>query len=180
MHGTILDDLMLQTKADRWYLVCKIALQTRYLIRMGENPGSPTQPHAECAAGDNQSTDAIAAVRAFFESDLPCWLLMPLTQTFARHPEALDELRMKNQDEAGCPHSGNVIRELVWVRSPIAIFLNVQVPVWRLRDRNQIVELPDFWTSQLARVIHALMLNDLRSGELINIADELLDPLSGL
>src|SRR5947209_19667406 len=87
---------------------------------------------------------------------------------------------MKNQDEAGGPYGGNMIRELVLVRSPVAIFLDVQVPVRRLGDRNQVVELPYFRAAQQARAIYALMLNDLRSSEPINIADELLDPLSGL
>src|ERR1700730_6478646 len=40
-HGMILDVLVLQAKANLWYCLHQIALQTRYLVRIGENPSSP-------------------------------------------------------------------------------------------------------------------------------------------
>src|SRR5207245_11237734 len=104
---------MLQAKPDLRYLVRQIALQTRHLILIWHNPGPAAHPDAEAAAGNIHDAHGIAAIAAFFESHLPGRLPSPLTQTLARHLEVLDVMRMKNQDEAGCPHRGNIIRKLV-------------------------------------------------------------------
>ena len=87
---------------------------------------------------------------------------------------------MKNEHKTGRPDRANLIRKSVRARSTVAILLHIQVPAWRLRDRNQVIELSDFWNAQLARAIHLLMFNDLSGSELVDILHELVDSLPGL
>src|ERR1700739_1614846 len=148
---------MLQTKADLRYLLCKIALQARDLVGVGENPGSSVQPRGEASAADIHRTYGIAAIAAFFESDLPGWPPSPLTQTFARRLDVFGTMLMKNQHKARRSYGANLIRKSFGARSPVAIFLHVHVPATRLRDRNQVIELSDFWNAQPARAVHMLM-----------------------
>src|SRR5260370_42618504 len=100
---------MLQTKTDFGYLVRQIALQARDLVRIGEDPGSPMQPQVEARAANIHRTYRIAAIAAFFESDLPGRPPSPLTQTFARHLDVFGIVLMKNQHEGGRPLGANLL-----------------------------------------------------------------------
>lgn len=95
-HGTIFDVLMLQPHLDFRNLIRQIGLQTRYLGRIGENPGPPAQPQIEEAAPNDHSANGITAL-AFFESNLPSRSPAPLPQTFAGHIEVFEVMRMKDE-----------------------------------------------------------------------------------
>lgn len=179
-HRTILDLLMLQAKANLRYGFRQITLQTGYLVRIGNDPGPPTQPRTEVAVADPQHHHEIATIETFFESNLPGRLPSPLTQPFARHLEVSDVIRVNNHCKTGRPCRGNLVRELFRIRSLITIFLNVHVPVRPRRHRNEVAELPDFWNAQPPRAVHILMFNYLRGGELINVVHKLFNSLSRL